>query len=123
MSKLQIVAILAGLFLVGSFLIPGGSSVNVRKIYEEAEQAFQEKKYQEAIDKYTEALAEGEKWGADTNVIDEDFDSLANYKIAVCYAQLGKQMEDPAMYEKSLEYIPAIYEKTQSAAPGYHRAH
>jgi len=115
MSKLTIVAILAGLFLVGSFLIPGGSSVNVKKIYEEAEQAFQEKKYQEAIDKYIEALAEGEKWGADTNVIDEDFGSLANYKIAVCYAQLGKQTEDPAMYEKSLEYIPAIYEITQSA--------
>ena len=111
--KLKIVAILAGLFLVAAMLIPGGSSVNVKNLYEEAEKAFQEKKYQEAIDKYTLALTEGEKWGADTSVIDEDFDSLAKYKIAVCYAELGKQLEDPTMYEKSLEYIPSIYQVTK----------
>ena len=47
--KLKIIAILAGLFLVGSLLIPGGSSVNVKNLYEEAEKAFQEKRFQEAI--------------------------------------------------------------------------
>ena len=111
--KLKIAAILAGVFLVAAMLIPGGSSVNVKKLYEEAEKALQEGKYQEAIDKYALAMEEGEKWGADPSVIDEDFDSLAKYKIAVCYAELGKQMEDPAMYEKSLGYIPEIYEKAR----------
>ena len=113
--KLKIIAILAGLFLVGSLLMPGGSSLNVKNLYDEAEMAFQEKRYQEAIDKYSLAMEEGTKWGADTAVIDEDFDSLAKYKIAVCYAELGKQMDDPTMYEKSLEYLPEIYEKTQVA--------
>jgi len=112
MTKLKIVAILAGLFLVGTLLMPGGSSVNVKRLYEEAEMAFQEKKYQEAIGKYELAIEEGKKWGADTAVIDEDFDSLANFKIAVAYSELGKQLDDPTMYEKSLEYIPGIYEKT-----------
>ena len=111
--KLKIAAIMAGVFLVAAMLIPGGSSVNVKKLYEEAEKALQEGKYQEAIDKYALAMEEGEKWGADPSVIDEDFDSLAKYKIAVCYAELGKQMEDPAMYEKSLGYIPEIYEKAR----------
>ena len=111
--KLKIIAILAGLFLIGTLFMPGGSSVNVKNMYEEAQMAFEEKKYQEAITKYEQAMEEGKKWGANTSVIDEDFDSLAKYQIAVCYAELGKQLEDPAMYEKSLEYIPEIYEKTK----------
>lgn len=110
--KLKIIAILAGLFLVGSFLIPGGSSVNVKNLYEEAEKAFQEEKFQEAINFYEEAILEGEKWGADTKVIDDDFESLAKFKIAASYSKLGSQLEDPTMFEKSLEYLPALYEKT-----------
>lgn len=111
MSKLKIVAVLAGLVLIASLLMPSGSSMNVRKLYEEAEQAREEKRYNDAIVKYEEAMVEGEKWGADTLVIDEDFESLAKYKIAVCYAELGKQLEDLTMYEKSLGYIPDLYEK------------
>ncbi|MFC1718552.1 tetratricopeptide repeat protein, partial [Candidatus Poribacteria bacterium] len=113
--KLKIIAILAGLFLVGSFLIPGGSSVNVKNLYEEAEKAFQEEKYQEAISMYEQALLEGEKWGADTKVIDDDFDSLAKYKIAASYSKMAEQLEDPTMYEKSLEYMPELYEKSTVA--------
>jgi tetratricopeptide (TPR) repeat protein len=113
--KLKIVAILAGLFLVGTLFMPGGSSINVKNIYEEAEKSLQEKKYQEAITKYELAMEEGKKWGADTKVIDEDFDSLAKFKIAVAYSELGKQMDDPTMYEKSLEYIPDLYEKATVA--------
>jgi len=110
--KLKIIAILAGLFLVGSFLIPGGSSVNVKELYEEAEKAFQEEKFQEAINFYEEAILEGEKWGADTKVIDENFESLAKFKIAASYSKLAKQLEDPSMYDKSLEYLPDLYEGT-----------
>jgi len=58
---LKIIAILAGLFLIGTFFMPGGSSVNVKNIYEEAEKAYAEKKYQEAIDKYNLAMEEGKK--------------------------------------------------------------
>ena len=111
--KLKIIAGLAVLFLVGSLLMPGGSSMNVKNLYEEAEKAFQEKRFQEAINLYEEALLEGEKWGADTKVIDDDFQSLAKYKIAACYSKLAEQLEDPAMYEKSLEYLPELYENTK----------
>ena len=54
MSKLKIVAVLAGLFLIASMLMPSGSSTNVQKLYEEAEQAREEKRYQGAIAKYEE---------------------------------------------------------------------
>jgi tetratricopeptide (TPR) repeat protein len=113
--KLKLVAVLSGLFILVALFMPGGSSVDVRNLYEEAEKAFEEQKYQEAISKYEAAMEEGKEWGADTSVIDEDFDNLAKYKIAVCYAKLGDQLDDPAMYEKSLEYIPEIYETTKVA--------
>jgi hypothetical protein len=45
------------------------------------------------------------------DVKDEDFDSLAKFKIAASYSKMADQLEDPAMYEKSLEYIPDLYEK------------
>ena len=66
--KLKIIAILAGLFLIGTFFMPGGSSVNVKNIYEEAEKAYQEKKYQEAIDKYIETASEHWKLGRTTYI-------------------------------------------------------
>lgn len=112
--KLKIVAILAGLFLIGTFFMPGGSSVNVKNIYEEAEKAYQEKKYQEAIDKYNLAIQEGKKFGANTKVIDEDFDSLAKFKIATAYHELGKQLGDASKYEESLNLCPDIYSQTKS---------
>ncbi|MGQ9610350.1 MAG: tetratricopeptide repeat protein [bacterium] len=112
--KLKIIAILAGLFLIGTFFMPGGSSVNVKNLYEEAEKAFQEKKYQEAIDKYLLAIEEGKKFGANTKVIDEDFDNLAKFKIATAYTELGKQLDDPTKYEESLKLIPEIYANTKT---------
>jgi len=111
---LKIIAILAGLFLIGTFFMPGGSSVNVKNIYEEAEKAYAEKKYQEAIDKYNLAMEEGKKFGANTKVIDEDFDSLAKFKIATAYHELGKQLDDMSKYEDSLKLCPDIYEQTVS---------
>jgi tetratricopeptide (TPR) repeat protein len=112
--KLKIIAILAGLFLIGTFFMPGGSSVNVKNIYEEAEKAYQEKKYQEAIDKYNLAMEEGKKFGANTKVIDEDFDSLAKFKIATAYHELGKQLGDASKYEESVKLCPDIYSQTKS---------
>jgi len=113
--KLKIVAILAGLFLIGTFFMPGGSSTNVKNVYDEAEKAYAEKKYQEAIDKYNLAMEEGKKFGANTKVIDEDFDSLAKFKIATAYHELGKQLGDASKYEESLKLCPDIYEQTKTA--------
>lgn len=113
--KLKIIAILAGLFLIGTFFMPGGSSVNVKNIYEEAEKAYAEKKYQEAIDKYNLAMEEGKKFGANTKVIDEDFDSLAKFKIATAYSELGKQLGDMSKYEESIKLCPDIYEQTKTS--------
>ncbi|HGJ66668.1 TPA: tetratricopeptide repeat protein, partial [bacterium] len=112
---LKIIAVLAGLFLIATFFMPGGSSVNVKNIYEEAEKAYAEKKYQEAIDKYNLAIAEGKKFGANTKVIDEDFDSLAKFKIATAYHELAKQLGDMTKYEDSLKLCPEIYDQTKTA--------
>jgi tetratricopeptide (TPR) repeat protein len=113
--KLKIIAILAGLFLIGTFFMPGGSSVNVKNIYDEAEKAYAEKKYQVAIEQYNLAIEEGKKFGANTTVIDEDFDSLAKFKIATAYHELGKQLGDATKYEESLKLCPEIYQQTKTA--------
>jgi len=76
---------------------------------------MQKKKYQEAIDKYNLAIEEGQKFGANTKVIDEDFDSLAKFKIATAYHELGKQLGDMSKYEDSLKLCPEIYEQTKTA--------
>ena len=108
--KLKLIAMSSVIFIIAALFLPGGSSVNMKILYEEAQKAQEEKRYQEAISKYEETLAEGEKWLTKPDAIDEDFENKAKYQIAVCYAKLGDQLEDPAMYEKSLEYIPDIYE-------------
>ncbi|MDQ1327523.1 MAG: hypothetical protein QG641_806, partial [Candidatus Poribacteria bacterium] len=95
--------------------MPGGSSVNVKNIYDEAEKAYAEKKYQVAIDQYNLAMEEGKKFGANTTVIDEDFDSLAKFKIATAYHELGKQLGDTTKYEESLKLCPDIYQQTKTA--------
>lgn len=107
----KVLAALAGIALALVMLWPSGSSQKVKALYEEAEQLLQEGRYEEAIAKYNEALKEAGKWGVKTEVIDKDFDSLAKYKIAFCYAKLGEQTGDLTYYEKGLDYIKEVYAK------------
>ncbi|MCD6508683.1 tetratricopeptide repeat protein [Candidatus Poribacteria bacterium] len=109
--NLKVLGVIAGIVLAVVMLWPSGSSQKVKVLYEEAEQLLSEGKYEDAITKYNEALGESKKWGVNTEVIDKDFDSLAKYKIAFCYAKLGDTTGDLTYYDKALKYIKEVYAK------------
>jgi len=106
-AKVIITLVVAGLAAV--LFWPAGGSQKVKNLYEEAEAMYSAQNYEEAINKYNEALLEAEKRFINTDVIDKDFPTLAKYKIAVCYSNLAEQRGDVAYYDKALEYIEEIY--------------
>jgi tetratricopeptide (TPR) repeat protein len=105
----KIMGALGGLALLIVLLYPGGSSKKVERLYNEAEAMFSQSDYEGSIAKYTEALEESTKWGVKTEVIDKDFNTLANYKIAVCYSKLGEEQDDVSQYETAIEYIEKVH--------------
>jgi len=90
------------------------SDSQMKSLYDTAEKAFSEKKYKEAIDIYTKVLEEAGKPGMKTTDIASDFINIVKYKIASCYAELGQQTGDFAMYKKSLEIIPEVYNSAKA---------
>ncbi len=88
--------------LLSPFLL--GSSKSVQTLYDDAEVMFEHKDYQGAIEKYNKAIKASKKPGARTKIIDKDFSTLANYKIALCYDKLG-ETRDIRFYTKALTHI------------------
>ena len=96
----RILGIIGGLALVVALLSPFmmGSSKKVEQLYNSAEDLYGQADYEGAIAKYHEALEESTKRGVKTEVIDKDFPTLANFRIAVCYARLAEQSGDVNHY-------------------------
>ena len=88
--------------LLGVLFWPSGSSQRVKSAFEQAEQFMADEKYQEAIAHYEVALDESEKAFVKTEVIDPDFHTLANYKIAFCYTQIADQTGDMTTYDSEI---------------------
>ena len=106
--------IIGGVALLLALLSPLilGNSKKVEKLFEDAEALYERLDYEGAIGKYEEALKESNKVGAKTEHIDEDFTTLANLKIALCYYQLAEKTQDVNYYQNALTHI----EKTWSNA-------
>ncbi|MDE0466590.1 MAG: tetratricopeptide repeat protein [Candidatus Poribacteria bacterium] len=106
----RILGIIGGLALVVALLSPFmmGSSKKVEQLFQSAEDLYGQADYEGAIDKYTEALEESTKRGVKTEVIDKDFETLANYKIAVSYSRLAEQSGDVNHYDTAIEYIEKV---------------
>ena len=106
----RILGIIGGLALVVALLSPFmmGSSKKVEQLYNDAEDLYGQADYEGAIAKYTEALEESTKRGVKTEVIDKDFPTLANYKIAVSYSRLAEQSGDVNHYDTAIEYIEKV---------------
>jgi len=85
-----------------------GSSKKVEQLFQSAEDLYGQADYEGAIGKYTEALEESTKRGVKTEVIDKDFPTLANYKIAVSYSRLAEQSGDVNHYDTAIEYIEKV---------------
>ncbi|MBT5711072.1 tetratricopeptide repeat protein, partial [Candidatus Poribacteria bacterium] len=95
--------------LLGVLFWPSGSSQRVRTAFEEAEQYLAGQRYQEAIEQYEAALEESVKPFVKTEVIDPDFKTLANYKIAFANAQIADQTDDVTRYDAAVTTIEDIY--------------
>ncbi len=80
----------------------------VEQLFQFAEALYRQANYEGAIGKYTEALEESTKRGVKTEVIDKDFPTLANYKIAVSYSRLAEQSGDVNHYDTAIEYIEKV---------------
>ena len=103
--------IIGGVALVLALLSPLvlGSSKKVERLFKEAEKLQQRANYEEAIVKYRDALSASKKLGVNTEVIDEDFTTLANYNIARCYYELARQSRDVNYYATALGYVKAVF--------------
>ena len=103
--------IIGGVALVLALLSPLvlGSSKKVERLFEEAEKLQHRANYEEAIVKYRDALSASKKLGVNTEVIDEDFTTLANYNIARCYYELARQSRDVNYYATALGYVKAVF--------------
>jgi tetratricopeptide (TPR) repeat protein len=106
----RILGIIGGLALLVALLSPFmmGSSKKVEQLYQSAEDLYGQADYEGAIEKYTVALEESTKRGVKTEVIDKDFETLANYKIAVSYSRLAEQSGDMNHYDTAVEYIEKV---------------
>ena len=106
----RILGIIGGLALVIALLSPFmmGSSKKVEQLFQSAEDLYGQADFEGAIEKYTEALEESTKRGVKTEVIDKDFPTLANFKIAVCYSRLAEQSGDVNYYDTAIEYIEKV---------------
>ena len=103
----RIWGIIGGIALVLALLSPLvlGNSKKVERLFRSAEELYERADYEEAIRKYSEALKESDKPGAKTERIDEDFTTLANLKIALCYYHLVEKTQDVNYYQDALAYI------------------
>ena len=106
----RFLGIIGGLALIVALISPFmmGSSKKVEQLYNSAESLYGQADYEGAIAKYNEALEESKKRGVKTEVIDKDFNTLANFKIAVTYSRLAEQSGDVNHYATALEYIESV---------------
>ena len=108
MKKELLLGVLAGISLIVVLLWPAGSSKKVEQLYYEAEQLYSQNDYEGSIEKYNLALEESVKWGVKTEVIDKDFNTLANYKIAVNYLKWAEQSGDITYYDNAIDRIEKV---------------
>ncbi len=85
-----------------------GSSVYVNQLYQSAEKMHKQADYEGAIAKYTAALEESRKPGVNTEHIDKDFTTLANFKIAVAYSRLAEMTGDVNYYDTAIQIIKKV---------------
>ncbi len=111
----RIWGIIGGVALVLAFLSPLvlGNSKKIEQLFKDAEMLYDSEDYEQAIIKYSEALKESRKFGANTKRIDTDFTTLVNLKIAWCYYELGERTSDVRHNQKALIHIKEVASDTQ----------
>ena len=87
----KIWGIIGGFALLLALLSPFvlSSTKKVERIFEDAETAYEERRYKDALERYNKSLEESKKFGVKTNTIVPEFQAYIHYKIAQCEKQLG----------------------------------
>ncbi|MCY3724105.1 MAG: tetratricopeptide repeat protein [Candidatus Poribacteria bacterium] len=87
----KIWGLIGGIALVVALLSPFvlGSSKKVERIFEDAETAYEDGRYENALERYNKALKESKKFGVKTDTIVPEFQAYIHYKRAQCEKQLG----------------------------------
>ena len=90
--KSKILGIIGGVALVLALLSPLvlRNRNKVERTFEAAEELYERAEYADAIEKYNKVLADSNKTGAKTEVINQDFLSHVNYKAAQCLKHLNQ---------------------------------
>ena len=121
----RIWGIIGGVALLLALLSPLvlGNSKKVEKLFEEAETLYERSNYENAIEKYKEAIKESNKPGSKTEHIDKDFTTLVNLKIAQCYYHLAEKTQDVNYYRDALVHIENVSSKAYVAGHGEELTH
>ncbi len=87
----KIWGIIGGFALLLALLSPFvlSSTKKVERIFEDAETAYEERRYKDALERYNKSLEESKKFGVKTDTIVPEFQAYIHYKIAQCEKQLG----------------------------------
>lgn len=107
----KVLGIIGGIVLFVGLLAPfaiANSEAVVQDLYRSAEDLYNQADYEAAIAKYTEALEASMKQGVNTQMIDKDFTTLANYKIAVSYSRLAQKSGNVDHYNTAIDYIEKV---------------
>ena len=113
----KIWGIIGGIALVVALLSPFvlSSSKKVERIFEDAEMAYEKKRYEHALERYNKALKESKKLGVKTDTIVPEFQAYIHYKIAQCEQQLGNVNVALERYKEVIvnfpesRYVPDSY--------------
>lgn len=82
--------------------------VNIEQLYKNANDLYDQKNYTGAIELYTQALEESKKPGVRTEMIDMDFYTFINYRIAVTYSRLAEQTNNTNHYIHAIQHIEKV---------------
>ena len=87
----KIWGIIGGFALLLALLSPFvlSSTKKIERIFEDAETAYEERRYKDALERYNKSLEESKKFGVKTDTIVPEFQAYIHYKIAQCEKQLG----------------------------------
>ena len=99
--------IIGGFALLLALLSPLvlGSTKKVERLFKSAETLYNQNDYEGSIVMYNKALKESNKFRSKTEIIDKDFTTYVNLKIAMSYVKLAEHKDNPSHYEKALEYV------------------
>lgn len=113
----KIWGIIGGFALLLALLSPFvlSSTKKVERIFEDAEELYEQGQYEDAIGKYNKVLKETKKVGVKTETIDADFTAYVNYKIARCLKLLNRVAEALQHYR----FIVSQFPNSQYATDSY----